>query len=352
MNAMSHPLPAGYMTGQFDVAGHELASSPSTERLLDLLLLADQHEAEKEGRAAPRPGHWDQLRDEVGAELMQLLSGNNDVDHLGWRDPDADWQPKMFRHALNSIAKMDNAGLLTLFIQASETAYLREAEPMQARWDRVAALCREEILHRVAAPKPSVSLKEEPEPNDEVDEAEDADAEVDDYMSLREVLRVAEDALESELSDAKLLDLYVLLDNCGAGPDDEIFDEILDLITEMLQQRIEQGSPDMALIQPVEGFDYPDHHTQALAAVLTGKLSNKNLLTIYRMTWDCEPDSPWMAIADMCRAQILRRMKPPPLRRDDGYREDWKRAELVRRVTAHDQVGADNEDTSLAGERP
>ena len=336
MNAIS-PLPAGYIRSQYDLAGHELASSPSPEQLLDLLLLADQHEAEKEGHAAPRPGHWDQLRDEAGAELMQLLDGNVEADHLGWRDPDTDWQPKMFRHALNSIPKMDNGGLLTLFIQASETAYLREAEPMQARWDRVAAECREEILRRVAASKPSVPLEAAPEASEEDDETEDAD----DYVSLREVLRVAENAFESELSDAKLLDLYILVDNCGAGPDDEIFDEILDPITEMLQQRIEEGSPDMALIPPVEGFDYPDHHAQALAAVLTGQLSNKNLLTIYRIAWDCEPDSPWMAIADLCRAQILRRMKPPPLRRDDGYREDWKRAELVRRVTAHDQGGPD-----------
>jgi hypothetical protein len=118
----------------------------------------------------------------------------------------------------------------------------------------------------------------------------------------------------------------------------------------MLQHRIEQGSPDMALIVP--GFDYLDHHAQALAAVLTGRLSNKNLLTIYRMAWDCEPDSPWMAIADLCRAQISRRMRPPPLRTDDGYPQDWKRAELVRRVKAHDQVDADNAHTSLAGERP
>ncbi|HTM82598.1 hypothetical protein [Asticcacaulis sp.] len=344
MNAISHLLPAGYMTGQFDVAGHVLASSPSPERLLDLLLLADQHEAENEGHAAPRPGHWDQLRDEAGAELMQLLDGNLETDHLGWRDPDTDWQPKMFRHALNSIAKMDNGGLLTLFIQASETAYLREAEPMQARWGRVAAQCREEILRRVAAPKPPASLNTEPEASDEADEAEDGDADADDYVSLRQVLRVAEDAFESELSDAKLLDLYVLVHNCGAGPDDEIFDEILDPITEMLQQRIDQGSPDLAQIQPVEGFDYPDHHAQALAAVLTGRLSNKNLLTIYRIAWDCESDSPWMPVADLCRAQILRRMKPLPAPPEDRHwrsLEDWKRAELVRRVEAHDQGGSD-----------
>ena len=341
MNAISHPLPAGYMTGQYDVAGHVLVSSPSPERLLDLLLLADQHETEKEGHAAPRPGHWDQLRDEAGAELLQLLDVDHEADHLGWRDPDTDWQPKMYRHALNSIPKMDNGGLLTLFIQASETAFLREGEPMQARWDRVAAQCREEILRRVAALKPSASSKAEPEPNDEDDEAEDAD----DYVSLREVLRVAEDAFDSELSDAKLLDLYVLVQNCGAGPDDEIFDEILDPITEMLQQRLEESSPDLALIEPVEGFDYPDHHAQALEAVLTGQLSNKNLLTIYRIAWNCEVDSPWMAVADLCRAQILRRMNAPPPPHDDrGWRDwqDWKRTELVRRVTAHGQGGAND----------
>lgn len=52
----------------------------------------------------------------------------------------------------------------------------------------------------------------------------------------------------------------------------------------------------MALIQAVLGFDYPDHHAQALVPVLTGQLSNKNLLTIYRIAWDCNPDSPWMAM--------------------------------------------------------
>lgn len=351
MNAIS-PLPAGYITSQFDIAGRILASSPSPEQLLDLLLLADQFDHEKDSHTPPPSGRWDQLLDEAGAELMQLLGGNVEADHLGWRDPDTDWQPKMFRHALNSISKMDNGGLLTLFIQASETAYLREAEPMQARWDRVAAQCREEILRRVAAPKPPSSLKAEPEPSDE---EEDADADADDYVSLREVLRVAENAFESELSDAKLLDLYVLVVNFGAGPDDEIFDEILDPITEMLQQRIDHGNPDLALIQPVEGFDYPDHHAQALAAVLTGRLSNKNLLTIYRIAWDCEPDSPWMPVADLCRAQILRRMKPPPASPEDRHwrsLEDWKRAELVRRVEGHDQVDANDAEASLAGDRP
>ena len=338
MNAIS-PLPAGYITSQFDIAGRILASSPSPEQLLDLLLLADQFDNEKDSHTPPPSGRWDHLRDEAGAELMQLLDGNVEADHLGWRDSDADWQPKVFHHALNSVSKMDNGGLLTLFIQASETAYLNEAEPMQGRWEGVAIQCREEILRRAATPKALASLKPAPEASDEEDEVED-----DDYVSLREVLRVAENAFESELSDAKLLDLHVLVHNCGAGPDDEIFDEILDPITEMLQQRIDLGSPDLALIQPVEGFDYPDHHAQALEAVLTGRLSNKNLLTIYRIAWDCEPDSPWMPVADLCRAQILRRMKPLPAPPEDRHwrsLEDWKRAELVRRVEAHDQGGSD-----------
>jgi hypothetical protein len=220
MNAISFPLPAGYLTGQFNTAERILANSPSPERMLDLLLLADQLDAAGESHYPPPPGNWEGLREKAGIALMQSLSGSLDpAAHQSWRDSDAVWQPKMFRHALKSIPGMTDGDLLTLFIQSSETAYLNESDPMQARWERVSAASREEILRRIGAPKfapgPAVrSEADEPEddsedlsPDTRLSGREDKRLEFDHaFVSVREALRVAEEAFRPDLSDEELLD--------------------------------------------------------------------------------------------------------------------------------------------------
>jgi hypothetical protein len=79
-------------------------------------------------------------------------------------------------------------------------------------------------------------------------------------------------------------------------------------------------------------FDYPDDGVKTLRAVMKGDLPRKNLLMYYRLAWDANSRSPiWTSIADLCRAQLLRRMSPAPRQGDKDWIE-WKRFELVRRV--------------------
>ena len=332
MNVNSDLILTGYITGQFDMADKILASSPSPERLLDLVLLADEFDSDKGSHTAPPPGHWQRLRDDAMTKLIQHMRGPVSSEHQDWQDQETIWEPKMFRLALRSIPGMAARELLTLFIQASETAYLHEAGPMQDRWEKVSIEARAEILRRVTASHARSCFEGRPADDIEVVGSDDND----DYVSLREALRVAEQAFESNLSDAKLLDLYLLVETCSAGPDEEVFDEIIDPIEEILEERIARGAPDLVHLPPVGGFDYPDHHAEALKAVLTGRLPNTNLLTLYRIAWDCEPNSPWVPIVDLCRAQILCRMSPPHSQPTGRYWPDWQRTELVRRLKSYE----------------
>ena len=209
------PLPAGYLTGQFETAGKILSSSPAPETLLDLLLLADQHDNEKDSHTPPPAGHWDRLRDDIGRAILRLLNGQ-DVPVTGWRDDETDWQPKMFRHALKAIPGMTGGELLMLYIQASETAYLHQAEAMQSRWENVASQCRTEILRRIAdAQRPSPVIDLIGSDNSEPDLGYQTDD--DSGYSRRETLRAAEGAFKPDMQDVRLLDLYLLVEACGAG---------------------------------------------------------------------------------------------------------------------------------------
>ncbi|MFT4075710.1 MAG: hypothetical protein QM647_09295 [Asticcacaulis sp.] len=327
MNAMIYPLPVGYMTGQFAIAGHILANSQSPAQLLDLLLLADQFDCQKHSLAPPPVGEWDHFRDKVGGTLMRLMGVDQAEGGNAWHDIHAVWKPKMFRHALKAIPDMAGGDLLTLYIQASEVAYLHQAEPMQARWEKVAAQCRAEVVRRAgdAQPAPVIAgmiVVEDMEPDFECEWQDESG------YSTREMLRAAETAFSPDMSDTKLLDLYLLVDACG-GPDDDVFEEILDDVKALLFARLSAGAPELENVPPVIGFD-PGEQSRALTHVMGGQLSHADLVMAYRISFDnarpMKPGDKWEAINALCRAQILKRMAPVK-----SYR--WQQTEFMLRLT-------------------
>lgn len=213
MNAISS-LPIGYMTGHFTLAEEMLTAEPSPESLLNLLLLADQLHEEQSGHRPGPEADWESLRQKTGSQLITLLSRAPDPDAVkNWRDRDADWRPKSFRHAKKCIPTMSDGELLTLFIQASETAYLHETQPMQMRWEKVASKARAEILARIekAGTVPNASSK-----GNDADDFYYGLAE-DDALSSQEMLRVTPRVREvwllchaAELTVAEIMELQKL----------------------------------------------------------------------------------------------------------------------------------------------
>ncbi len=299
MNAIPFLFPAGYVTGQFRLAQQVLAEDSRPDRLLDLLLLADQLDNQAESHTQPPPGDWEGLRDAAGAKLMRSLGAKCDN---GWKDRDTNWEPKMFRLALKSIPTMAGSDLLTLYIQSSETSYLHEAEPMQARWEKVANQCRAEILRRIAAAPHGGGLVA----------VEFEARQGEDTLSLRDILRIVEEAFDPDMPDDRLLDLYLVVDSHG-GPDEEVFDEILEQVTELFFSRLRQGSPHIDPDTHTVGFD-PHEDKAALTALLEGELSHRDLVVLYLVSFDNEDlgdrADRWSAVNDLARAQILGRMSP------------------------------------------
>ena len=112
----------------------------------------------------------------------------------------------------------------------------------------------------------------------------------------------------------------------------DTIDEIAEAVSAMMFERLRRGSPDPEFERYVEGFDYPDHGKQALRAVLKGGLPHKNLLMLYRLSWDSDrSDRTWAAVNDLCQGQILERMRPSKGREGRDY-QGWKVLQLTRRV--------------------
>ena len=212
---------------------------------------------------------------------------------------------------------------------------------MQARWDAVTVRCRAEILSRIEAAGTVSAEFQTFSRSDAGDEdslgEDDADDELeDDWVSVREALRVADEAFQPDISDAKLVDLYLLVDAFDE-PDGGAFDEIFDAVRDMLFERLQAGTPEVEPTRHIPGFD-PHEDERALAAVIEEQLSHAGLVMLYLVSRDnsAQPETGhrWRAITDLCRAQILRRMSPPRLRPGRGG------AELLRRVLAHSQAAA------------
>jgi hypothetical protein len=326
--------------------------------LLNLILLGDQR-SENDHRE-PLPRHdWEAIRDQAGAVLLQRLQkqgtgeGEAETIDADWYDHDAIWRPRNFRQALRDIGGMAGGDLLTLYVQAAENTYLHEGEPMEARWRKVVAACRDEIARRVshsdkAADASNAHVGTAPAAADvfvadadadHTDDAENADDDEagpdDDYVSLRDLLRVAEEVFRPDMPDAQLLDLYVMARHFVSPDGESVFDDMFDEATDMLRQRLGLDSLErVSANRP--SFDYPDQGEAALSAVLTGNLKSDCLVNLYMLSWDDhDKGCAWTSVADLSRAQLLRRMNPQtPYDRRDSY-DAWACATHVRRLSSH-----------------
>lgn len=352
-------LTPGYAVREYEAAEAVIASGTDADidGLLNLILLGDQR-SENDHRE-PLPHHdWEDIRDQAGAVLLQRLKRQGtDEDEAEtidaeWYDHDAIWQPRNYRQALREVGDMSDADLLTLYVQASENAYLHESEPMEARWRKVVAACRDEIARRVdhsdKAAASSAHVGTAPAaadgfvPDANADDAEDADDDEagpdDDYVSLRDLLRVAEEVLRPDMPDAQLLDLYVMARHFVSPDAETVFDDMFDEATDMLAQRLGLDSLERVSAN-WPSFDYPDQGEGALSAVLTGNLPSGYLVNLYMLSWDDQDKgSAWTSVADLSRAQLLRRMNPQkPYDRRDSY-DAWACAAHVRRLLSHQGV--------------
>ncbi len=321
-------LPAGYLIGEFEMAEQVTGPDATADVLMSVLLLADQRI--NGGEREHLPQNWTGLRNRAGAMLIAHMTDEASGSNTEWFDGHTVWSQIGTHHARRQIPSMDNAALLTLFVQASENAYLFEAEPNQVRWQKIVARCYDEILRRIAiggADQPIAT-----------DRSTDAPLPV----SMREALRVAEEALRPQIPDAALLDVYVLVAACREPDGEFAFDEIVKAAGEMLFQRMERGSPDQGANRYAPPFDFEDMR-KSFKVVRKGTLPHKYLVMLYSMAVSfsmhsqIDHDAGWWLIAALSRAQVLGRMNPPCFQGDCGYhdRKNWERSELVRRVLSH-----------------
>ncbi|MGN6421952.1 MAG: hypothetical protein ACTHLA_01435 [Asticcacaulis sp.] len=92
-------------------------------------------------------------------------------------------------------------------------------------------------------------------------------------------------------------------------------------------------------------FDYPDQGEEALSAVLTGNLPSDCLVNLYMLSWDDQDKgSAWTSVADLSRAQLLRRMNPQrPYDRRHSF-DAWACTTHVRRLLGHQGVNLPTDD--------
>ncbi|MGN6423649.1 MAG: hypothetical protein ACTHLA_10100 [Asticcacaulis sp.] len=353
-------LTPGYAVREYEAAEAVIASGADAdiEGLLNLILLGDQR-SENDHREPLPHQDWEAIRDQAGAVLLHRLQGQGadegeaETINADWYDHAAIWQPRNYRQALHDIGGMPDADLLTLYVQAAENAYLHEGEPMEARWRKVVIACRDEVARRVShtdkaddtssAPTEFAAASADgPASGGDADDAEDGEDDEtdieDDYVSLRDLLRVAEQVFRPDMPDAQLLDLYVMARHFVSPDAETVFDDMFDEATEMLMQRLDLDSLErVSATRP--SFDYPDQGEEALSAVLTGKLPSDCLVNLYMLSWDDQDKgSAWTSVADLSRAQLLCRMNPQtPYDRQDSY-DAWACAAHVRRLLSHQGV--------------
>ncbi len=248
---------------------------------------------------------------------------------------DTGYEPEEHADAMEALCAGDmrDRPLVELFDLA---ATLRGDPEFGHVWQAVMYLARVQILQRMRrvrerSPSSGVSIdgtNGEPD-NGNGPDADDESDDTGDYVSLRDALRVAEETFRPDISDAQLLELYLLAEE-NSNPDEDVFDEIADAVSDTVWGRLREGAPDPEFERHLENFDYPDHGKQALKAILKGRLPHRNLLMLYQLCWD-STDPTWLAVQDLCRGQILRRMTPLQERKGRDWR-DWKLSQLTRRI--------------------
>lgn len=237
---------------------------------------------------------------------------------------DAGYEPDEHADAMEALCegRLSDRLLVEIFDLSATLRGETEFGPM---WQAVMYLSRVQLLGRMKR------VRQRP-PAPTADGNENGDSEENDHVSMREALRVAEEAFRPDISDAKLLELYVLVGE-HYNPDEEVFDEIAEAVNVMVFDRLRRGSPDAEFERHLENFDYPDHGKRALKAALKGRLPHRNLLMLYRLSWDSN-DPTWLAVQDLCRGQLLERMNSSNDRGGRDWRE-WKLLRLTKRVQVY-----------------
>jgi hypothetical protein len=303
-----------------------VASDMTDERLLNFFCLA------RDKALSDDPDFIDILK-QTEVRLFTRMPDGVNAPHK--HDEETGYEPDEHADAMEALCAGDmrDRSLVELFDLA---ATMRGEPEFGHVWQAVMYLSRVQILQRMKRVRQHTASSgttiddADGEPDDGGDrDNENEPDDTEDFVSLRDALRVAEETFRPDISDAQLLELFVLVEE-NSNPDEEAFDEIADAVSEMVWDRLREGVPDTEFERHLENFDYPDHGKQALKAVLKGRLPHRNLLMLYRLCWD-STDPTWLAVQDLCRGQILRRMTPPQEREGRHYQR-WRQLQLTRRV--------------------
>ncbi|WKL58008.1 hypothetical protein Q1W73_03220 [Asticcacaulis sp. ZE23SCel15] len=243
----------------------------------------------------------------VTALLLSRMSGNviepgNDPAAL---EADIGFEPEAYMDAIGRLCAGDltDAELLCLYDLATS---LRGDDDYGPQWQSVMDLCRASALKRIDQHQErKVSKKHDWQWRF------DADDDDNDGLSLREHLRRSEFALDPSLSDVRLLNLHIYLQQFGV--DQPVFDELIDITKVMVEERLERGGGEPERNPHFPGYD-PEQYLQAAEAVCSRQMPSPNLLVLCivarnNSSYDDDIGQWWAATADMTCAQLLTRMR-------------------------------------------
>ena len=160
-------------------------------------------------------------------------------------------------------------------------------------------------------------------------------------------LAIIEKLFQRDMPDGELINLYFLVhdwnDDCAYT-----FGERFKQIEDVFIWRMSGRKPDDPETRKLPGFD-PEDYRKATEAVCAGKLTNWQTLELYAIAQANRIDNKighrWQAIMDLCRNQILRRIKTVRMRLakhsndETGPHPGNRPAEIEARHAANENYG-------------
>lgn len=137
------------------------------------------------------------------------------------------------------------------------------------------------------------------------------DAEIPAFGYGQRELQVIDKLFDPDMPDGELLNLYFLVHDWNSDLVGKAFKEPLARIEAVVTARMsgQRAEPER---MNLPGFE-PEAFREATEAVCDGGLTDLQLLEMYAIAeatrGDEEVGHRWQAVMDLCRAQILRRMK-------------------------------------------
>ncbi len=173
------------------------------------------------------------------------------------------------------------------------------------------------------------------------------DVEIPGFGYGRRELAVIDKLFRPDIPDGELLNIYFLVHDWNMAGSD-VFTPSLKQIEDVVVGRMSGDQAEADEEGALPGFE-PEQYREAIEAVCAGNLSHWQLLELYAVAeagrGDEEIGHRWQSVMDLCRAQILRRMRQARLKRT-RHRDDeippppaHTAAEIEARHHANEEYG-------------